>query len=280
MERGLATVHEAHQKVLATVPTLEEEIERLSHTWNHSQSRARSKSRDWQWQSREGQKRRCCQVWFEDQPAPSHLADPKTEHGEQGSNGDGSDLGKLPELKLMVATFLRGLLETSKDQGEETPLEPTVLEFSWWVPWKADRCETPEWWTELSTVPGREDCRRLAREVWASFGLPWWMQELGAREATLQAPPALPYLCRQKFMLPAEFIYACRDIREIPREKVVAYARALQHWAEQNNLPAGGGPQLLAKSVLELRKEVKWYLSFTDEEVFWEGGPPWEGRGG
>ena len=63
-------------------------------------------------------------------------------------------------------------------------------------------------------------------------------------------------------------IFACRDIREIPREKVVSYARALQHWAEQNNLPAGGEQCLLAKTILELREEVKWYLSFTDEEVF------------
>ena len=70
-------------------------------------------------------------------------------------------------------------------------------------------------------------------------------------------------------MLPADSIYTCRDIREIPWEKVVAYARALQHWAEQNNLPAGGEPHLLSKSVLELREEVKWYLSFTNEEVFW-----------
>ena len=57
-------------------------------------------------------------------------------------------------------------------------------------------------------------------------------------------------------MLPAESYYACRDIREIPQEKVVAYARALQHWAEENNLPAGGGPCLLAESVMELREEV------------------------
>ena len=70
-------------------------------------------------------------------------------------------------------------------------------------------------------------------------------------------------------MLLAKSIYACRDIREIPGEKVVAYARALQHGAEENNPPAGGGPRLLAESVLELREEVKWYLSFTDEEVFW-----------
>ena len=88
-------------------------------------------------------------------------------------------------------------------------------------------------------------------------------------QATLQAPPcsAMP-TADKEFMPPADSIFACRDIREIPREKVVVYARALQHWAEQNNPPAGGEPHLLAKSILELREEVKWYLSFTDEEVF------------
>ena len=119
------------------------------------------------------------------------------------------------------------------------------------------------------TVPGKDDHRKLAREVKASFGLPWQMQELGAKEATLQTPPVLPCLHRQKFMPLAQFIYACRDIREIPQEKVVVYAKALQHWVKQNSLPAGGEPHLLAKSMLELREEVKWYLSFTDEEVFW-----------
>ena len=68
------------------------------------------------------------------------------------------------------------------------------------------------------------------------------MQELGMREANLQAPPMHHHaFVGWKFMLLAESIYACRDIREIPQEKVVAYARALQQWAEENNLPAGGG---------------------------------------
>ena len=179
---------------------------------------------------------------FKDQPVPSCTTDPKTEPSEQGSNDEGSDLEEPPELKPRAASFLRGLPKTSEDEGEETPPEPPVLEFSQWVPWMAKRCETLEWWPELSTVPRRDDSRKLAREVQASFGLPWQMQELGSREATFQVPHALPSLCRQKFMLPAELIYACRDIREIPREKVVVYARALQHWAEQNNLPAGGEP--------------------------------------
>ena len=64
-------------------------------------------------------------------------------------------------------------------------------------------------------------------------------------------------------MLLAQSIYACRDIREISQEKVVAYARALQHWVEEINPPAGGGPHSLAESMKELREEVKWYLSFS-----------------
>ena len=164
---------------------------------------------------------------FEDPP------EPKTGLSEEGATDKGSDLEESPELKPAVAFFLRGLLEASRDEGNRMPPEPAVLEFSQWVPWKAKKCETPDWWTELSTVPGIQDCRKLAKEVRASFGLTQWMRELGMREATLQAPPAPPYLCRWRFMLPAESIYACRDIREIPREKVVAYARALQHWAEE-----------------------------------------------
>ena len=78
---------------------------------------------------------------FEDQPVPSHTANPKTEPSEQGSNGKGSDLEEPPELKSMVASFLRGSLETSEDEGKEMPLEPPVIEFSWWVPWKAKRCK-------------------------------------------------------------------------------------------------------------------------------------------
>ena len=75
--------------------------------------------------------------------------------------------------------------------------------------------------------------------------------------------------------------FACRDIQEIPREKMVAYAQALQCLAEQNNLPRRDQPCLLAESVAKLRREVGFYLSFTDEEVFQgvdlpkeEGGKP------
>ena len=132
-----------------------------------------------------------------------------------------------------------------------------VLDFAEWVHWKTERCNTPSWWMELSTVPGEDNTRKLARQVRASFKLPRWLQELDAERATLQAPPALPCLHQQRFMLQANSIFASWDIREVPREKVVVYARALQYWTEQNDLPTGGKPHLLAESVLELREEVK-----------------------
>ena len=62
--------------------------------------------------------------------------------------------------------------------------------------------------------------------------------------------------------------FTCWDIRELQLEKTVAYAQALQFWAEKANLPTQGQPHLLAGSVLELREEIKCYISFPDEAVF------------
>ena len=62
--------------------------------------------------------------------------------------------------------------------------------------------------------------------------------------------------------------FASQDIREIPQEKTVAYARALQYYVEQSNLPRRSQPCLLVESVLKLREEVGFYLSFQDKEVF------------
>ena len=49
---------------------------------------------------------------------------------------------------------------------------------------------------------------------------------------------------------------------------MVAYAQALQFWVEKANLPTQGQPRLLAGSILELREEMKCYVSFPDEAVF------------
>ena len=241
--------------------TLEEEIERVSQMRAHLQSRVRSRSWDHRRSRERGRKRGHHQV--------SQPADPEMPSGDEGSKGGDADLGELSKLAPMVTSFLQGSLETSDDKGGEMLPEPAVQDFAEWVQWKVGKCDTPSWWMELSMVPGEDNTRELARQVRASFGLPQQLQELDAERATLQAPPALPCLCRQTFMLLPDSIFASWDRREVPREKVVAYTRALQYWAEQNDLPTGGEPHLLAKGMLELIEEVKWYLTFTDEKVFW-----------
>ena len=120
---------------------------------------------------------------------------------------------------------------------------------------------------ELSTVL-EENTRRLAQEVRASFQLPRHMHELDPREAPFHVPLAPPCLYRQRFMPPVESIFASWDIWEIPREKTVMYARPLQYFAEQNDPPKRDQPCLLAESEAKLRREVGFYLSFTDKEVF------------
>ena len=110
---------------------------------------------------------------------------------------------------------------------------------------------------------------RLAKEVKASFQFPWCRHELDPKEAPYHTPPAPPCLHQQRFMPQVQSIYASRDIREIPREKAVAYTRALQYYAERSDLQKRGQTHLLAESVVELREEIGFYLAFQDEEVFW-----------
>ena len=172
MDKSLARMHKAHQQALSAMMALEEEIERLGQMRACSQSRVKLRSQD-NWRSKgEGWKKRCHQVSFADELAPSQSADPEAPSGKRGLKAE-TDLGEPLELKPVVASFLWGSTETSDDEGEGMPPEPTVLDFAEWVHWKAERCNTPSWWMELSTVPGEDNTRKLARQVRASFGLPW-----------------------------------------------------------------------------------------------------------
>ena len=119
-----------------------------------------------------------------------------------------------------------------------------------------------------------KDCKELAWKVQASFHLPKWASELNRMENYHQAPPAPPCLLRRNFLPPPNCIFACWDIWEMQREKMVAYAQALQYWVEKTDLPTGGKPCLLAESVKELWEEMRCYLSFLDKEVF-EVLSPW-----
>ena len=156
---------------------LKGEIERLSSMRAHPRSRVRSRSWD-NWRSREGLKKRRCQVSFADELAPGQSASPKMPLDQKELKGDEADLEDLPELKPVVVSFLWGSPETLGDEGKDVPPEPAVSDSAGWVTWKAKMCDTPDWWRELSAVPGEEDTRKLVRQVWASFQLPHQLQEL------------------------------------------------------------------------------------------------------
>ena len=256
-------MHEAHRKALLATATLEKEIEKLHRMRAHSGLERRCKES----QRPEERRKRQCQDSLSSQPTAGRPADPDMPFGGTGSEGGDLDLGEPPQLKAEVASFLEGSSEMPEEKDEGMLPEPLVSQSAKWVQWRAEKCDVPDWWVELSTVP-LEDTGRLAREVRALFQLPRHMHELDPKEAPFHAPLAPPCLHQWRFMPPIISAFACWDIQEIPREKTVAYTRALQCLVEQNNLPKRGQPHLLAESMAKLRREVGFYLSFMDEEVF------------
>ena len=62
-------------------------------------------------------------------------------------------------------------------------------------------------------------------------------------------------------------MFPCQDIQEEQLEKTIAYAQALQYWAEKALLPMPGQPFLLVRSVLKLREMMEGYISFSDDTI-------------
>ena len=143
-----------------------------------------------------------------------------------GSEGADSDLGEPPQLQADIASFLQGSSKMTEEESKEISPELPISQPAEWVQWKAKRCDVPDWWAELSTVP-LEDIEKLARQVRASFKLLKHMHMLDPEESPFHAPPAPPCLHQWRFMPPTVSAFACQDIWEIPREKTVTYARAL-----------------------------------------------------
>ena len=264
IDRSIARVCKAYWKALLMAATLEEEIERLCRKKAHSSPEWRQRD---SYGSEERSRKRRCRASFGSQPTTSWSADPGMLSSRTGSEDRDSDLGDLPQLQAEVASFLQCSSKTAEEDSEGISPESPVSQPTEWVWWKAERCDIPDWYAELSTVP-LEDTEKLAQQVRASFKLPKCMHELNPKEAPFHAPPAPPCLHWWKFLPPITSAFACQDIWEIPREKTIAYARAMQCFAEWHNLPRKDQPCPLAKSMIKLREEVKFYLSFMDEEVF------------
>ena len=211
-------------------------------------------------------------------------------HGKEPHQGEGSSLGgsgygshlgrrnrvaELPHHQEQVRG-LSPLQKPGSPQMEIQGMEEEALPGAarglpcplLWVTWRAWMDETPGWWQELAMVPGVDNHKKLACEVWASFQLPQRASKGHWVENDHQAPVALLCLHQKNFPLLPNSKFTCQDIQELQREKIVTYAKALQFWVEKANLPTKGQPCLLVGSVVELREEMKCYISFSDKDVF------------
>ena len=180
------------------------------------------------------------------------------------------NLEALLELGLEVDHFLQGLAESLREEDRRMPSpEPLVEELESWVTWRAQMHDTLGWWQELAEVPGVDDHKKLAQEVWASFELPWQISKWHHVENYHQAPLALLCLCWKSFLPPTDSKFACKDIREpASGRKWWPMPKPSSFGQKKANLPTQGQLHLLAGSIMELREEMKCYVSFTDEDVF------------
>ena len=182
---------EAHQKALAAAAVLEGEIERLSHPLSQRQPEvggSYGRSKDHRVYRSTECKKRQCQVSFSNTPTTHPLT--KENVGSTGEElaPEDLDLGELLELEPRITSFLIGSVESSEE--EESPPEPPVGELCEWVMWKAEATETPNWWRELLALPGVPDCKKLARQIWASFSHPRRATEIKETKYHCHAPPA------------------------------------------------------------------------------------------
>ena len=81
---------------------------------------------------------------------------------------------------------------------------------------------------------------------------------------------------RKVFLLIQDPRIPCQDYREGQPWKTLAYAQALQYWAEKANLPKPDEPCLLVRCVHELRWSMRPFTTFTDGPVF-KGTTPKQG---
>ena len=81
------------------------------------------------------------------------------------------------------------------------------------------------------------------------------------------APPAPKCILQNRFLPSPNPMFPCQDIREEQFQNTLAYAQAIQYWAEKSNLLMPGQTCLLARCVIELRRVMKPYVTFSDDAI-------------
>ena len=187
------------------------------------------------------------------------------------------DLGTPLELGPDVKHFFReSANESREDEESDFPSEPLVEEYKRWLEWRGWAVNTPSLWWELGKIPEVGILQELAWKIWASFELPQWISEIHNVENYYLAPPSPKCLGWKGFLSPLDPMFPCQNTMEEQLKETVAYAQALQYWAEKSNPPTLGQPCLLGRCILELRETMEQYISFLDDTVL-DGVAPVEG---
>ena len=113
------------------------------------------------------------------------------------------------------------------------PLEPSIKDVETWLDWWAHQLDMPCWWTELTTIPGVEDPRKLAKKIWASFLIPAVRSKVFQGQG--HTAPHAPKCLTQNMFLQDELSY--QDMRQQPFLLNVAYVQGLKYWVERLDLP-------------------------------------------
>ena len=113
----------------------------------------------------------------------------------------------------------------------------------------------------------------FTRKVWALFELPKsssCAQGTPNDYSTTPIPQALE--CDQ-FLPISNIMFSGQDFQMWQPQKTLAYAKALQYWAEKAQLSHLGKPHQLAEGVQELCQAMEPLATFMDVEVL-EDNPP------
>ena len=90
-------------------------------------------------------------------PTGSHqwvtFLDPGTTSEEEqvgGQASDDPDLGPPLELGPDLEDFLQELVTMQReDRGSDPSQEASAEDYEWWVEWRGQRVNTPNWWQEV-----------------------------------------------------------------------------------------------------------------------------------
>ena len=175
------------------------------------------------------------------------------------------DLEPLPTLEPKLEHFLgEPAVMQGVERGCNLSQEPSVENYKVWLEWRGHQLNMPDWWEELVAIPNVDDHCRLAQKVQASFEIPQVRCKALKVINDYSLPPTLKCISRKAFL-------PIPDPR-MPREgqpwKTLAYAQALQYWAEKANLPKPGELHLLERCFHELRWAMRLFTTFTDGAVF------------